>query len=510
LLTRGTEVAKHQWDRRQILQLGTLAATASLARTVAGQQLPPPQLLTDALLTLTTTIANGAWQSGSVYKPTFQWDMLNLNISAEDFASAGESRHIMQGFGACFNELGWTALNKLSSTDRESVMRELFHPSAGARFSYCRMPIGANDFSTEAYSYDEIDGDFDLKHFSIEHDRTTLIPFIRAAQQQNPALRLWASPWTPPSWMKRNGFYAEAEARGGWKQNGIRPDQVGHEGDDFFNLEPRYLDAYARYFGKFIESYRAEGIHVGMVMPQNEFNSAQNFPSCTWTPRGLIQFVRALGPEMHKLDVDIFFGTLERGNPKLFETVQADPIAGPFLKGIGVQWAGKNALPALNQRFPDLPIYGSEQECGDGTNTWSYTGYCWDLMKAYFRNGARGYMYWNIALEQGGKSTWGWSQNSLVLIDAVAKRYRYTPDYYLLKHLTHFVEVGASILPTTGTCDNVLAFRNPSGTAAVLLRNELPHAQFVQVQLGSRAFAVELPPDSINTITVVSDETSSH
>ncbi len=427
--------------------------------------------------------------------------MLNLNVSEEDLSQAARSAHTIQGFGACFNELGWTALSKLSQQDRDSVMHELFDPSTGGRFSYCRMPIGANDFSTEAYSYDETDGDFDLKHFTIEHDRTTLIPFIHAAQSHNPSLRLWASPWTPPSWMKRNHFYAEAEARGGWKPNGIRPDQIGHEGQDMFILEPRYLDAYARYFAKFIEAYRAHGIQVGTVMPQNEFNSAQNFPSCTWSPQGLIQFICALGPQMQKLGVDIFFGTLERGNPALFETVYADPVAGPFLKGIGVQWAGKNALPALRKRFPDLPIYGSEQECGDGTNTWSYTGYCWDLMKEYFRNGARGYMYWNIALEEGGKSTWGWSQNSLVLVDTGARTFRYTPDYYLLKHLTHYVDTGAAFVPTSGTCDNVLAFRNPDGKLVLVIRNELSQSQTVQVQVIDRIFSLELAPDSISTVT---------
>jgi glucosylceramidase len=205
---------------------------------------------------------------------------------------------------------------------------------------------------------------------------------------------------------------------------------------------------------------------------------------------------------MQKLGVDVFFGTMERGNPALFEAVRADPVAGPFLKGIGVQWAGKNALSALHKRFPDLPIYGSEQECGDGTNTWSYTGYCWDLMKAYFRNGARGYMYWNIALEQGSKSTWGWSQNSLVLVDAAAGTFRYTPDYYLLKHLTHYVDIGATFLPASGTCDNVLAFRNPNGKLVLLVRNELSHSQILQVQVIDQAFSLELAPDSINTVTV--------
>jgi glucosylceramidase len=389
-----------------------------------------------------------------------------------------------------------------SEQDRESVLHELFDPTAGARFTYCRMPIGANDYATEAYSYDETEGDFDLKHFSIEHDRKTLLPFIHAAQRYQPKLRLWASPWSPPSWMKRNHFYAEAKAFAGMKENGIRPDQIGQEGQDMFIQEPRYFDAYARYFGRFIDAYRAEGVSVGMVMPQNEFNSAQNFPSCTWTPEGLARFLHSLGPEMEKRNVEVFFGTLERADPKLLGTVMADAEAARFIKGVGVQWAGKNALPAIHRQFPALMIYQSEQECGDGRNSWSYTGYCWQLMKHYFRSGANAYMYWNISTGQGGLSTWGWAQNSLVSVDAAAKTFRYNHDYYLLKHLTHFVDVGAKSLEATGTCDDALAFLNPNGSVVLLVRNELPHAQMLQVQLPGRAVAVELPPDSMGTLAI--------
>jgi glucosylceramidase len=122
-------------------------------------------------------------------------------------------------------------------------------------------------------------------------------------------------------------------------------------------------------------------------------------------------------------------------------------------------------------------------------------------MKHYFRSGASAYMYWNISTEQGGMSTWGWAQNSLVSVNTAEKTFRYNHDYYLLKHLTHFVDVGAKRLETTGTSDDAFAFLNPDGTTVLLLRNELPHPQMVQVQMPDRAFAIQLPPDSIGTLT---------
>jgi glucosylceramidase len=493
------------WNRRQILQTSAKfaagVALTSLTKTASALQLPPPPPLQDDRLTFVTTTEAAPWQKGATFKPSFGWDFLNLNVDPDQFILEGRAAGI-EGFGACFNELGWTSLSALSDPDRESVLHEFFDPTAGARFTYCRMPIGANDFATEAYSYDETDGDFDLKHFSIDHDKKTLVPFIQAAQRYQPKLRLWASPWSPPSWMKRNHFYAEAKAFPGMKENGIRPEQVGHEGEDMFIQEPRYFDAYARYFARFIEAYGAEGIRVGMVMPQNEFNSAQNFPSCTWTPEGLTAFLHYLAPEMEKRGVEIFFGTLERGDPKMLEKVMADKVVAPFIKGVGVQWAGKNALPAIHSKFPEVTIFQSEQECGDGSNSWSYTSYCWQLMKDYFRNGARGYMYWNISTATGGTSTWGWPQNALVCVDTTAKTFHYNHDYYLLKHLTHFVDVGARRLDITGTCDDALGFLNPNGTLVLLVRNELPHPQMVQVGVKDRAFIVELPPDSVGTVAI--------
>jgi len=335
-------------------------------------QMGPPSPLEDSRVRLVTTTEADAWQSKPVFKPIFSWDTLNLNI---DPSQVQPDSKPVQGFGACFNELGWTSLQQLSEGDREGVLRELFDPAAGARFTYCRMPIGANDFATEAYSYDETDGDFALKDFSIAHDEKTLVPFIQAALRHQPKLKLWASPWSPPSWMKHNHFYAEAKAYPGMKDNGIRPDQIGHEGEDMFIQEPRYFEAYANYFGRYIDAYKAQGISIGMVMPQNEFNSAQNFPSCTWTAEGLTRFLRYLGPEMEKRGVEVFFGTLERGNPRLLETAMSDKDVARFIKGVGTQWAGKNALPAIHREFPSLLVFQSEQECGDGSNNWSYTGY---------------------------------------------------------------------------------------------------------------------------------------
>ncbi len=515
-----------KWGRREVLKAGAAVAGAA-ALGVGGAiesakargvvvQLPAPAPLDDPRWSCVATTEAAAWQTAPMYKPAFSFEQLNLNIQVpaspvKTVTRAADGRggltidsldRNVVGFGACLNELGWTSLGALSDADRESVMREFFDPVAGARFSYCRMPIGANDFAREAYSYNETDGDFAMKNFSIAHDKDTLVPFIQAAKKYQPALKLWASPWSPPTWMKHNHFYAEAKAYPGFKDNGIKPEQIGHEGEDMFIQEPRYFEAYALYFQKFIEAYRAEGIQVGMVMPQNEFNSAQNFPSCTWTAAGLAHFIEYLGPAMEKIGVDVFFGTLERGNIKLLDATMDDKKASRYIKGVGVQWAGKNALAEIDSQYPHLTIFQSEQECGLGTNTWAYTSYCWQLMKEYFRRGARAYFYWNLATAKGGMSTWGWPQNSLVSIDTSAKTFHYNHDYYLMKHLTHFVDVGARRLETSGTCDDALTFENPDGSVVALLHNGHPYKQLVALQVGDKSATVELAADSFATVTL--------
>ncbi len=413
---------------------------------------------------------------------------------------------VIEGFGACFNELGWVALSALSSADRESVLRELFASGVGAGLTLCRMPIGANDFSRDWYSYDEVEGDFALERFTIANDLETLVPFLKAAQAQQPALRLWASPWSPPTWMKRNKHYAMAMP-GPWQQgveNGLRPEQVGREGTDMFVQEEPYLRAYASYFGRFVDEYRKQGIAIGMVMPQNEFNSAQVFPSCCWTPEGLARLIRYLGPEMAQRGVALFFGTLERGDAALVDASLQDPAVARYVKGVGLQWAGKRAIGGIHHRYPDLTLYQTEQECGDGRNDWRYCRYAWTLMKHYLGNGASAYLYWNIALEKGGRSRWGWAQNSLVTVDPEAGTYAYTHEYYLMKHLGHFVRPGArrvDAVSWTGY-ENQLAFVNPDGGTVVVIQNDLAQPLPVRIRIGETTIAPTLPADSFSTLVV--------
>ena len=405
----------------------------------------------------------------------------------------------IDGFGACFNELGWTSLLLLNEEERNSIMKELFEPGLGANFTICRMPVGANDFSRNWYSYNETANDFDMKSFSIANDEETLIPFIKSAQKANADLKIWASPWSPPSWMKHNSHYA---CRPSPAVNDLKGDpRTDLEGTNMFIMDEHYLSAYALYFGLFIDAYKQKGIDIYAVAPQNEFNSCQVFPSCTWRSSALATFIgKYLGPEMEKRQVEIMFGTMERPDGAMVDTVLNDPEAGKYIKSVGFQWAGKDAVAGIHQRYPHIRLYQTEQECGDGRNNWRGAVHSWELMKHYLSNGVSIYNYWNISLLKGGISRWGWAQNSLVTVDPETNSYTYTYEYYVMKHYSHFIKPEAKRLKTSGY-DNITAFANIDGSIVIVAGNQTNEDISITVKAGNRCITPTLQANSFNTFS---------
>ena len=176
----------------------------------------------------------------------------------------------VEGFGGCFNEYGWQALSWLAEAQRSAVLQQIFDPEDGLRFNFCRVPIGASDYALEWYSLNETEDDFAMKDFSIARDERTLIPYVKSAMSVRPDLKLFASPWSPPTWMKRPRSYNYGRMR----------------------REKAVLDAYALYFAKFVRAYAAHGIPVAQVHVQNEPDSDQKFPSSIWSGAELRDFIK--------------------------------------------------------------------------------------------------------------------------------------------------------------------------------------------------------------------------
>ena len=415
----------------------------------------------------------------------------DLTVSSTDKAQ------VIDGFGGCFNELGWDALQMLDTAKQNEVMKGLFTPE-GLSFNICRMPIGANDYARSYYSLNDSAGDFEMKYFNIDRDKKDLVPYIKQAMHYNPQLKIWGSPWTPPSWMKLNKHYA---SKADPKYNDL---SVTNPGISKFTMESKYLKAYATYFVKYVRAYLNEGINVYAIHPQNEISASQIFPSCLWNAKELNVFIgEYLGPEFakQKLETEIWLGTINDPSFAKMDTILSNSESAKFIKGIGYQWAGKEAIGETHHKYPEMKLMQSENECGDGSNDWAAAQHTWGLMKHYFSNGANSYMYWNMMLEKDGISVWGWKQNAMISISNSGKLV-YNPEYYLMKHLSHFIKQGAHLLKTGEV--NALSFVNPDGEIIIILENELKEPVVRIIKIDNKQIKVTLKPESFNTVSVPS------
>lgn len=405
----------------------------------------------------------------------------------------------IDGFGGCFNELGWDALTYLASTEREKIMQELFSANA-SNFTICRTPIGASDYAMSYYSLNDVADDFNMRNFNIDRDRYILVPYIKEAQKIKPDLEIWGSPWCPPYWMKSNFHYAsKVEAEG--QKNDLSPQKISIAQSTGFKMQEGYLKAYALYFDKYITAYKREGITISAVHVQNEPLAQQSFPSCTWRSEDLSYFLgHYLGPQLKKTnpDVDIWFGTINNGDPNYIRKALNDTIANKYIKGVGFQWDGKNAIPFISKEFPKTRLMQTESECGNGSNDWKAAEYTWSLINHYLLNGANSYLYWNMVLDNKGESRWGWVQNSLISIDKKSKKVVYNPEFYLMKHLSHFVKQGAYRVDTNGGNDH-LAFVNPDGEVILLYVNVTKEDKIIKVMVKNKLLTTTIKANSFNT-----------
>lgn len=399
----------------------------------------------------------------------------------------GETAQEWEGFGGCFNELSQIALLSLDESSREKVYDLLFsNKEEGLHFDFCRLPIGASDYAEIWYSHNETDGDYEMKHFSIERDFKYLIPYIKEAKKRNPQMKLFASPWSPPVWMKHPKAYNFGTLV--WNEENLR--------------------AYALYLLKFVEAYEKLGLHIDQLHVQNEPMSSQKFPSCIWTGEQFAEFIgKYLGPlfKEHGITTKIWLGTIngpEVDQRALYtryndyaNLVLHDCDAYPFIEGVSYQWAGKYAIAATKQAFPEKKYIQSENECGDGTNTWEYARYIFELFQHYISNGVCAYVYWNMVLPLHGESTWGWCQNSMITI--AESNFKLEYEYYVMKHFAKFVVPGAKRLVLNGhLSSNAIAFKNPDNSIILTIHNPFKFP----LSFSFMDEDITLQPDSFNTI----------
>lgn len=460
------------------------------------------------------------------------WQKENVKLSGK--ATATKATHInfqaqgheFRAWGTCFNELDLDALRLLGSEAQQEVMQRLFAPDGDLRFTRGRLTMNANDYSRQWYSCDTVAGDFSLRYFNIEHDKQNIIQLIKMAQRWQPKMTFWVSPWSPPAWMKINQDYPVLSSP--YNQQPKEKDYLLFEGgevdanemqflgerkgqfprrlatQDYMIQDPRYLQAYADMFCRFIDLYAEEGVPIDMVMYQNEAYSYTPYPGCAWTPEGTIRFNRDyLAPTLAQKhpEVKLYVGTFNTNRLDCVNRI-VDGVK-DHVQGIGLQWEGRDNIAAIRKRYPDMHLISSESECGNGSMDWKAGEHTFHLLADYVGRGCDEYFIWNFILCAGGQSTWGWRQNALIEVDTLTRSHRYTAEYFAVKHFSHFVTPGSRMVfyqskDETGGLP-VIAFLRPNGKRVAVAANFTDTPVTLSLQMGRKYLNSTLAPHSFHT-----------
>ncbi len=436
-----------------------------------------------------------------------------------------------RAWGTTFNELDLDALKLLKEQEREEIMQKLFAPDGDLKFTRGRLTMNANDYSRAWYSCSEVEGDFELKHFNIEHDKTNQIALIKMAQKYNPNLVFWVSPWSPPAWMKINKDYCVVSSKFnnqpkekdallfGGDTGEIDPNEMWLEGDrrklfprrlatqNYFIQEPEYLQAYADMFAKFVELYAAEGVKIDRVMYQNEAYSYTPYPGCPWTAEGTVHFNRDyLAPTLKAKcpGVRLYLGTINTNRRGYIEQIVDAPGVLDCIDGFGFQWEGREIMEAVTDKYVGKHRICSESECGNGQMDWRAAEHTSWLIFRNLAHGADEWYNWNFILCDQGRSPWGWKQNALIRVRSSNRTFSFRPEYYAVKHFSHFVKPGAIQLAYTPWTDKVkaLCYRNPDGGIVVVMTNWADAERRVSFTVADQFYSLALKPHSFNTVTL--------
>ncbi len=396
----------------------------------------------------------------------------------------------IEGIGGAFNEIGGEALLSLPQKKQNELMHNLFSKE-GAGFSFCRTAIGASDFGIDAYSYSEVPNDYEMTHFSIERDKKYVLPYLKQAFAINPDLTLFASPWSPPGWMKESG-----------KMIGLQP-----EGNRI-KTDVKTWDAYAKYFVKYVQAYESEGVKVDRICIQNENDADTKYPSCIFPAKDMVDFANIyMAPEFAKnnLETKIFAGTFRASNKSdLMDFTQLKDTYG--VEGVGIQYTEGRILADAREMVPNLKIFHTEGHCYNGKNTSEQAKHRLKEVAQYINNGSTSFSYWNMILNETTKSGWDWPQNSLVNIDRENGTIQYNPDYNAMYIISKFIRPGDVRVASfnRGNHHPIIVVKSSHGHLKVLLQNEAEIDGVFELFVDEKSIKVNALAQAITVVVIKS------
>ena len=402
-----------------------------------------------------------------------------------------KSFQAMVGFGGALTESSAWVLAQLSPAQRTEILRRYYDLKDGLGYTLARTHINSCDFSLYLWALDETPGDYDLHDFTLAPMRKWVLPLIHEANRAaGGQLRLLASPWSPPAWMKTNNRM-----------------------DDGGSLRGEYAPAWANYFVKFVQQMKTEEkLNVWALTVQNEPQAKQTWESCLYTPEQERDFVKNhLGPALAKAGLS---GVKLLGldhNRDLIEGFAAadlgDPEAAKYFWGLGLHWYVSEDFAAssrVHERFPDKAILFTEGcvESGKLVGQWSNGERYAHNMIGDFTNWVCGFIDWNIVLDQrGGPNHVGNFCDAPVVVNTETKEVSYGSSFYYIGHFSKFVQPGAHRIGSSGGPAGLesVAFANPDGSLVAVVLNRGDAAVPFTLAVGPEKLACTVPAHGIQT-----------
>ena len=396
--------------------------------------------------------------------------------------NAGTTYQTMDGFGYTLTEGSCEVISAMAATQQNQLLNDLYNPVTGLNASVVRISIAASDLSSSSYSYNETSGDVNMNNFSLNGpDLNYLIPIIKKIKLINPNIKILATPWSAPRWMKTNNSWI-----GG-------------------SLQTQYYAAYARYFVKYFAAMQAQGISIWGITPQNEPENPHNEPSMLMNSTEQKNFInQQLGPQM---------AAAGYGNIKIIAfDHNCDNTAYPidvlnnssYVDGAAFHlYLGNISAMSTVRNATNKNVYFTEQYTGSGG---SFSGdFGWHMQNVVIgstNNWSKTVLEWNAANNPSlGPRTPGGCNTCLGAV-TVNNSTSYTKNvaYYIIGQISKFVKPGAvriSSSSTSGTIQTV-GFRNPDGSIALVVYNS-GSANTIKVVSGSSAFNYTVPASSAVT-----------
>jgi len=412
------------------------------------------------------------------------------------FVDPGHSFQTFLGIGAALTDAAAETFYQLPAEQQQLFLKSYFDVEDGIGYTLARTNIHSCDFSSESYTYVK-DGDKDLKSFSIAHDKQYRIPFIKKCMESaGGSLKLFASPWSPPAWMKDNN-------------------NMLHGG----KLLPAFYDSWATYFVKFIDAYEKEGIPVWGLTVQNEPMAVQTWESCIYTADEERDFIKNhLGPKLWDNNLkEKKLIAWDHNRDLLYHranTILSDKDAAQYVWGIGFHWYESwtgaptpENVKLVSEAFPEKPLLLTEA-CNypfswDTFDEWHWGERYGSAMISDFNNGAGAWTDWNILLDEtGGPNHVGNFCFAPVHGDTRDGSLHYMNSYYYIGHFSKFIRPGAKRIACSSNRAQLLttAFQNPDGSVAVIVMNPDDTEVKFRMYVGNQAVETVSPPHSIMTM----------